>query len=170
MQVKGKPNTNIYYKNAFKGKGLAVLKIKRSEANNFAITLKEDSCQELTFNYTSRTFRGFAFGATAFTGIGIVTDLLSGAVWKPDVSEDFISQIDFKTFNYTIYYWGCPATAVDNKISNKIIDIIFLKNGSIVSGLILETTELAYKFKPLKGEITYIKKEEVEKTMKSTAN
>lgn len=167
VQVKGKPLTKIYYKNALKGTGTAMLKIKRSEANNFAVTLKEDSCQDQTFNYTSRTFRGYAFTATAFTGVGALTDLLSGSVWKPDVSEKGISQENYKIFSYAIDFTGCNSTAIDYKISNKIIDIIYLKNGSIISGLILETDEFGYKFKPKDGEITFIKKVDVEKTMKS---
>ncbi len=170
VQVKGKPNTSIYYKNALKGKGVAVIKIKRSEANNFAVTLKEDSCQEQTFNYTSRTFRGFAFTATAFTGIGTVTDLLSGAVWKPDVSEKGISQEDYKIFSYSIDYIGCPATFIDHKITNKIIDVIYLKNGSILNGLILEMNEFSYKLKLQNGEITLVIKEDVEKIMQSVTN
>lgn len=168
VQVNGKPQTSIYYKNAFKGKGVAILKIKRSKANNFAVTLKEDSCQNQTFNYTSRTFRGYAFVTTAFTGIGAITDLLSGAVWKPDVSEKGISQENYKIYSYNIDYIGCPATALDNKLTNKIIDVIYLKNGSIVIGLILNTTAFGYELKLQNGEITFIKIEDVEKTMKST--
>lgn len=170
VQVNGKPQTGIYYKNAFKGNGSVILKIKRSNANNFAVTLKEDGCQDQTFNYTSRTFRGYAFVASAFTGVAALTDLLSGAVWKPDVSEKGISQENYKIYSYFIDYIGCPATTLDNKLTNKIIDVIYLKNGSILSGLILETTEFAYKFKPKKGEITFIKKEDINKTMKSTEN
>jgi len=168
VQVKGKPFTKIYYKNALKGTGTAMLKIKRSEANNFAVTLKEDSCQDQTFNYTSRTFRGYAFTATAFTGFGALTDLLSGAVWKPDVSEKGISQENYKIFSYSIDYFGCPSTFIDQKISNKIIDLIYLKNGNILSGLIFEESEFGYKFKPKDGEIAFIKKENVTRTMKTT--
>ena len=170
VQVNGKPQAGIYYKNAFKGKGVAILKIKRSDANNFAVTLKEDSCQDQTFNYTSRTFRGYAFIATAFTGVGAITDLLSGAVWKPDISEKGISQENYKIYSYNIDYIGCPATALDNKLTNKIIDVIYLKNGSILSGLILETTEFGYELKLQNREIIFIKKEDINKTMKSTEN
>jgi hypothetical protein len=170
VHVNGKPQTSIYYKNALKGKGTAMLKIKRSDANNFAVTLKEDSCQDQTFNHTSRTFRGYAFFATAFTGVGAITDLLSGAVWKPDVSEKGISQENYKIYSYNIDYIGCPTTALDNKLTNKTFDLIYLKNGNILTGLILEDLEFSYKFKPKNGEITFIKKVDVNKTMKSTEN
>ncbi|MFZ4798211.1 MAG: hypothetical protein ACOYMA_12005 [Bacteroidia bacterium] len=170
VQVKGKPLTKIYYKNALKGTGTAMLKIKRSEANNFAVTLKEDSCQDQTFNYTSRTFRGYAFVATAFTGVGAITDLLSGAVWKPDVSEKGISQENYKIFSYAIDYIGCPASVKDYKTTNKSFDLIYLKNGNILTGLILEESDFSYKFKPKDGEITFIKKADVTRTMKTTEN
>ena len=96
--------------------------------------------------------------------------MLSGAVWKPDVSEKGISQENYKIYSYNIDYIGCPTTALDNKLTNKIIDVIYLKNGSILSGLIIETTEFGYELKLQNGEITFIKKVDVNKAMKSTEN
>ena len=79
--------------------------------------MKEDSCQEQTFDYVSKTFRGWALAGTivTFTGTaggvplpwGVALDLITGALWKPNVMERGVTKDDYKNFNYLVKYTGC---------------------------------------------------------------
>ena len=53
-----KPGTKIFYQGEMVGIGFAHLKLKRNEANKFAVTLKHGGCPDQTFKYVSRTIRG----------------------------------------------------------------------------------------------------------------
>lgn len=117
--VKDQPDVKIEYKGNYEGTGTAMIKVKRKEANQFAVTLKKDGCEAQTKSYTSRAFRGWAFAGTlvGWTGVipgtlvplpwGIAVDASTGAWWKPNVAEKGISKIDYKYFQYQVDYTGC---------------------------------------------------------------
>jgi hypothetical protein len=116
VTVKDHPNANIYYQGNLEGKGFADVRVKRTDANKFILTVKEDNFQEQQFKYTRRTFRGWALVGTLITWtfnygwipipVGLVVDLATGAFWKPDITEKGIIKSDYKHFNYLLQYSG----------------------------------------------------------------
>ncbi len=120
--VVDKPNAKIVVNGEQKGNGSATFLVKRNTADKFSVKIQEQGCAEETFNYTSRIFRGWAFfgSIVGWTGVltssdgtwiplpwGVVVDLATGAVWKPDVLEKGVSKEDYKNFRYSINYTGC---------------------------------------------------------------
>ena len=99
------------------------------------------------FFYQSRTFRGWAFAGTilGWTGLingfpvpwGVIVDLTTGAIYKPNVNEKGISKADYKNFNYNIDYTNCSVPKSDTYTST-MIDVLILKNGNTVKGTITE--------------------------------
>lgn len=118
VKVKDNPNATITYKGNYQGNGSAVLKVKRVDADNFTFVVKEKDCKEQSFNYSSSVLRGGALVGTllGWTGItptgiplpwGILVDMSTGALWKPDISEGGIQKIDYDNFTYVVEYTGC---------------------------------------------------------------
>lgn len=120
--VEDHPNAKIYYDDELQGTGDAEFLVKRSQANQFSLKIKEEGCAEQTFDFTERKFRGWALLGTivGWTGVvftasevpiplpwGLVTDLSTGALWKPDATEPGVSQKSTKDFKYIIDYKGC---------------------------------------------------------------
>lgn len=171
--VQDRPNAKIYHNGEVKGTGSATIPIFRKDANKFTFTVKEDGCEEQQFNYTSRTFRGWAFVGTilSFTGLiegipipwGVVIDLSLGSVWKPNVNEKGITKDDYKNFKYKVNYTSCKKSEPNNSGS----DIIYLKNGSIIRGLIIEQIpNTSIKIQTKDGNIFNFKIDEIEKISK----
>lgn len=79
--------------------------MKRSRANEFAFTLREEGCADQIYNYHSKSFRGWAF--------------------------------DNKNFVYSVSYSECqkPETNFENI---PLIDVVYLKDGRILKGIIVE--------------------------------
>lgn len=117
INVSGHPKAHITYNGLERGMGQAMFKVKRKDADKLSIIVKEDNCQEQTFNYVGRTFRGWALAGTivTFTGSaggvplpwGVGLDLITGALWKPNVMEKGVTKDDYKNFNYLVNYTGC---------------------------------------------------------------
>lgn len=123
--VPNRPNATIKHEGLVKGSGTAVLQVKRSKANALSITVKEEGFDEQEFLFTQRTFRGWAFLGTivGWTGTasgiplpwGIVVDLSTGSLWKPNLQEKGVSKMDYKNYIYTLDYNPKPSTvAVSN--------------------------------------------------------
>lgn len=118
VSVKDHPNAVIKYKGLNKGRGSASIVVKRSQANKFALTVEEEGCAPKSDTFTSRSLRVgalvasllFTTGSTA-GGIplpwGLGLDLATGALWKPNVTENGVTKSDYKNFNYEIDYSGC---------------------------------------------------------------
>ena len=71
VQVLNHPKAKISYQSSVKGTGEANFKVKRSQANNFYVTIEEDGCEQKSYGFTQRTFRytacvGSALGFTGF--------------------------------------------------------------------------------------------------------
>lgn len=121
VQVPDHPNAKIEYNGIYQGTGEASFTAKRSEANNFSVTIKKEGCETETKNFTQRSFRGWAFVGTVvgWTGLtinggpwlpipfGVIVDGATGAWWKPDVNEKGVRKEDYKHFTYQIDYTGC---------------------------------------------------------------
>jgi hypothetical protein len=117
VTVKDHPNATIIYKNGIVGKGTAIVKVPRKEADKLYFELKEEGCKTQIDSFNSRNFRVWAFLGTVvtWTGLingvplpwGIATDGITGALWKPDVNEEGVSKIDIKHYNYMLKYTGC---------------------------------------------------------------
>ena len=146
VTVKDHPEARINYKAIDMGKGYASFKAPRKEANSFAVTIKEENCEEQKFIYSKRTFRGWALVGTivTFTGYistvpipyGVIVDCATGALWKPDINEKGIVKVDYKHYNYTIDYTGCKQTPI-------AIDTVLQQTKQIVAKSKLERlTEL----------------------------
>ncbi len=112
VQVPNHPNASIYYKNSEIGKGKAMIKVPRREAKSLSFIVKDNQMDDKTFNFNSNTVRGWALLGTivTWTGLyggiplpwGLVVDLATGALVKPNVNEKGISKIDYKNFSYTL--------------------------------------------------------------------
>jgi len=176
------PNAEIIYQGKTKGYGTATFKVPRGEANKFSFTVREKGCQEQTYDYKFRTFRTAAFLGTVavWTGIGIasspvvafcgpIVDFATGAIWKPNVVEAGITQENVSTFKYLVDY-NCSAAT--ESIANNFIDIVYLNDGNIFKGYIVEQTpNVEIKMQTTDGnkfvfkftEIKKIEKEKIDK-------
>lgn len=170
--VMDRPAAKISYKGEYQGSGSTFIKVKRSEANKFSFTVKEEGCLEQTYEYKSRAFRGGALAGTiiGWTGTingilipwGVFVDLATGAIWKPNVMEKGVSKDDYKNFRYQVNYSNCDPNNSD--IPTQIMDVVHLKNGSIIKGLIIEQIMgVQIKLQTKDGNLFIFKSEEVEK-------
>ncbi|RXQ90393.1 SHOCT domain-containing protein [Ancylomarina salipaludis] len=118
VTVENHPKAVISYDGKTKGVGEADFLAPRSYADSFSISVKEPGCDEQIFDFTKKSFRGWALAGTLVTwtgtisGIpvpwGLIVDTASGSLWKPNVLEDGVSKIDYKNFHYSLNYTGCP--------------------------------------------------------------
>lgn len=120
VQVPGHPNATITVNGQVKGQGEANFLVKRRDADKLVIKVQEENCEPETSRFTSKTFRGWAFVGTVlgwtgwipntyiFLPWGIAVDAITGAWWKPDITEAGVSKIDYDNFLYTITYKGIP--------------------------------------------------------------
>lgn len=113
VRIQGQPDAGIYVQNRLQGKGDAVFQVRRKDADKFSITVKKDGCEDQSFKYKSRTFRGWAFVGSLVTftyyifPVGVLVDLANGAYWKPSLFERGISKMDYKHYEYNVDYTGC---------------------------------------------------------------
>ena len=82
--------------------------------------MQEEGFPAQKYNYTTRTFRGWALvgslvvwtfkvkGSPILIPAGILVDLATGAVWKPNVHEMGVFKKDYKNFKYIIDYNPSP--------------------------------------------------------------
>lgn len=171
VTVRDRNKAQIVYNGAVRGTKDAYFRVRRSEANKFSFTLREEGCPDQTFHYQLRTFRGWAFVGTVlgWTGIsggvplpwGLATDLITGALWKPNVVDEIVVKKSYKEFIYPVSYTEC--TNEDEEKENiPLIDIVYLKNGSIIRGIIIEQIpNVSIKLKNKDGSIFVFKTDEI---------
>lgn len=106
------------------------------------------------------------FIGTTPTGIplpwGVVADLAAGSIWKPDQYERFVNKEDYKNYTYSVTSNCIPVVApaavkqTPTEIVNPVVvptqpaptqpiqtnpnleDVLYLKNGNIIHGIIVE--------------------------------
>ena len=120
VQVPNHPDATISVNGEYKGQGEAKFLVKRRNADKLSITVQEENCEPETTQFSKKAFRGWAFVGTVvgwtgwipntyiFLPWGIVVDGITGAWWKPDVTEKGVSKIDYDNFLYTITYKAVP--------------------------------------------------------------
>ena len=186
--VSNNPNAKIYYRDEYVGAGDATFKVKRYNANRVNITLKNSGCQDQTFAYKKSSIRGWAAAGTilSWSTYGIILDLATGALVKPNVKEKGLSKENYKNFKYTLEYAGCAnSNSWDNASPNTLgketkskwdidepkqelnlnyTDEIQLKNGSIIKGFIIEQVpSVQIKLQTTDGNLFVFKIEEIRK-------
>jgi hypothetical protein len=121
VAVEDHPFATIKHNDIIRGQGKITIKVPRKEANSFVLTISEPGCPTIERKFNKRVFRGWAFVGTivTWTGLtvnggawlpvpfGLMVDGPTGALWKPDVTEDGVVKIDYKNFHYTINYPEC---------------------------------------------------------------
>lgn len=173
--VADNPNARIIYRGEVVGTGNAVVKVKRVEADRFEFKVKQDGYGERTYNYRSRSFRGWAFVGTTllWTGLingipvpwGIAVDLATGALWKPNVLEKGVSKDDYKNFRYLISYGD--SSHVKTRTVKQLVDVLYLKNGSIIKGSVVEhIIGSTLKIQTQDGSIFVYKEDEIDKLLR----
>ncbi len=167
------PNAEIYYQGQPRGHGTAFISEKRKLANKFSVSIKQKGCEEQSFYFRSKRFRTWAFIGTVATwgyyGIGL--DFITGALWKPNAKDPGITQLDTKNFLYTINYTGCSSSTIEKEeeevsppVQDKLVDVVYLKNGSIIRGTLLDQDPTKFvKIQTADGSIFVFKIEEIEK-------
>jgi len=175
--IDNRPTAKIYCNNEYKGAGDATFKVKRKDANKLIITVKEDGAQDQVFEYKSRKFRGWAFagtvlGWTGFIGSvpvpwGVIMDLSTGSLWKPDVSEKGIVKEDYKNYNYHLELSN-PIKAPQNNIESVVYeDFVYTKDGAIITGTIIEQVpNVQLKIQSKDKNITTLRFDEIQKITK----
>ena len=103
--VEDSPNAAIIVDNNVKGYGFTEFQWKRAYADRLTITVVEEGYKKETFNYNRNSFRTLAFLGNLIIGDlpGMVIDLLTGAVYEPDETEN-IKKISTRIFEYRIRY------------------------------------------------------------------
>ncbi len=173
VTVRDRNKAQIVYNGAVRGTKDAFFRVRRREANQFAFTLREEGCPDQTFHYQLRTFRGWAFvgsvlGWTVISGgvplpWGLATDLITGSLWKPNVTDEIVVKKSYKEFIYPVSYSECTKED-DIKENIPLIDVVYLKNGSIIRGIIIEQIpNVSVKLKTRDGNIFVFKTDEIEK-------
>jgi hypothetical protein len=173
------PDAKIFMNNSLIGTGSAFTSIKRTHADKLDFTVKKEGCDDQTFSYRGRTFRGWAFVGTilGWTGVisgvplpwGLVVDLASGSLWKPNVLEPGIQKIDYKNYQYILNYTGCQGNDGKNisKPKDNDFDQVFLINGSIIKGYISEEEpNKSLKITDSAGNLFVFKVEEIQKIVR----
>ncbi len=171
--VNGSPNAEIIYQGQSMGNGGATFRVNRNQANRFSLVIRERGCEEQKFSYHSRIFRGWALVGTllGWTGVsggvpipwGLAVDLATGALWKPDIMEKGVSKYSHKNFGYLINYTGCTANQQEKKYDFPV-DVVYLKNGSMIKGTIIEQDPANYvKLQTADGSIFVFKVAEIQK-------
>ena len=121
VKVPDHPNAKISINGQYRGNGEASMVIKRKEANMLNITVQEGDDEPQTTVFNNRKFRAGAFIFDLLLGwvppvpVGIIVDGATGAWWKPDDKDPWITKIDRKNYLYTITYR--PTTVKPNTTS-----------------------------------------------------
>jgi len=109
--AKDHPDATIKVNGETKGVGTASFEWQRDQADRLSITLSEEGCEEQTTNFNTKSFRWLPLLGNVFIvgGIpGIIVDLATQSIWKPNVKEPGVSKINFETYLYEIIYDKCP--------------------------------------------------------------
>jgi hypothetical protein len=170
--VLNQPTADIVYRGEKVGTGSAFIIVKRKNANKFTFTVQKKGCEPQTYNYTRRAFRGWAFSGSVFTWLlfpilsyipySVGVDFATGGLWKPSVREQGIVKLDSKNFKYVVNYTGCPVKIEDDSVVDTKVDIVYLKNGSILKGTLMEPGSVSQiKIQMKDGSIFVFKLDEV---------
>lgn len=140
VQVPGHPEAKITVNGLYRGKGEALFKVYRRDADKLSITIQEDNYEQETTYYTGKKFRGWSFIGTiigwtgSFGGIplpwGILVDASTGAWWSPDISEKGIIKQDYDNYVYIMDYNAVPLkeqAIIPTKTPSDVIKIELLR-------------------------------------------
>lgn len=108
--VNNHPDAIIKQDGMQRGIGQAFILINRREASQLRFTVEKSGCKTQAFNFNSKVLRGWTIAGTilGWTGVigtvpvpwGVIVDGSTGAWWKPNVAEPYVSKQNYKNFNY----------------------------------------------------------------------
>lgn len=127
VTVPNHPDASITVNGSYMGNGEVNISVKRRDADKLSILVEKEGCEPQLFPFMSKEFRGWAFAGSLvlWSGItsggiiipfGVAVDGISGAWWKPDVDENYVSQQGYDHFTYTLPYLAAPTeqTIIDD--------------------------------------------------------
>jgi sRNA-binding regulator protein Hfq len=147
------PNAEIYLNNRFIGNGSALISVKRKDADKLIFVVKKQGCNEETKYFTTKSLRWLVSVGSIYWGffapVSIIIDLVTGAIYKPNINENGVEKEDYKNFTYVLNYTGCNynletkpdqivTATIPNKSVNEFPTSIFLLNGGNSKGKIIE--------------------------------
>jgi hypothetical protein len=145
--VREDPSAEIIYQGRVLGRGSAIVRVRRLEADRFTFSVLKKDCQRVDFRYTSKVFRGWAcFGSyMSFGLVGILVDALNGSLWKPDEREPGIQRMSSRDFFYFPHLPEC-APAEKKTLAERPPDSVVVKlfNGRSLKGNIVENLPNQY--------------------------
>lgn len=154
VNVENHPNATIFRKTKPVGIGTAVIKVRRKEANKLTFTIREKDCEEQTFSFRRRKFRGYALAGSILSWslpltssfslpIGLGVDFWKGSFWKPDKGEYGVTKKNFRHYNYLIEYTGCENRDNKDAIDSPVVpEKSLLERAKIKADLILEKKKM----------------------------
>jgi hypothetical protein len=152
--------------------------MKRKDANKVEIKVVQDDCKEEVFLYKSREIRLFSLVGTIVSWTtfivtpipwGLIVDGINGSLWKPNQYEEGIKKDNYKnyTYTYTVSYTSCNQAAKVvpvAPVSPQIVDVVYLKDGNIIRGVIIEQViGVSIKIKTKDDSILVFRTEEIER-------
>jgi hypothetical protein len=152
--VNNKPDAEIEYQGRVIGKGKAMVKVRRTKADRFSFTIREEGYEPYPVSFHGRDFRFGPFLGDLFlvpyllVGIPcLVVDAISGAFYKPD-SDDFrIQKIGISNFLYSINLpdsWSRKKKEEKTVQKQFVFATIRLFDGKTIKGKVLENNPGKY--------------------------
>lgn len=190
--IENKTTAKIYHKDEYKGTGNAMIEVNRTKASQLSLQVKSEGCKDQTFDYTTLSIRPVVLGFDLYFGLAgllaggfylapipLIADFVTGGIYKPNNKDARIIKEDDKHFKYLINYTGCETKVdpiieplnetkpiVKSVINTSTTDEIYLKNGSIIKGFIIEeqpTTQVTMQTND--GNLFVFKMIEIEKIL-----
>jgi len=189
ITVHNNQKARIIYQGKVIGEGTADLQILRKDADKVVFKVVESGCEEQSFAYKRKSFRTGGFIASLLltplvngfpVPLWVIVDAAAGSYWKPDVTEGGVNKIDYKYYEYKLFYDGCKNNqAAPNiqtpyvnipptvNVDSKPMMIVYLLSGKAIRGeMVSEEANVSITIKTSDGSVQTFKMDEIEKIKK----